>query len=191
MPSVLGARCRPGRASAWAPRRLHSRAVRTGGGRERGLRGLGHRSSPEAVASSVCVLVLQPVIDVIKAVVQNAVHCSELRNRHRMEARARHGRDAQRSRIATTPWPPAAQIEISPRAVPAGLSSCASIFASPATMRPPVAANGWPVASELPFTFSFVRSIAPSGPGKPSCVRQYSSSCHAASVHNTCAAKAS
>ena len=41
--------------------------------------------------------------------------------------------------MATTPWPPAAQMEISPR-LP-GPASC-SIFASVATIRPPVAANG-------------------------------------------------
>ena len=52
---------------------------------------------------------------------------------------------------ATTPWPPAAQIEISPRAPEP--FSCNS-FAKVATIRPPVAANGWPVASDEPVTLS-------------------------------------
>ena len=52
--------------------------------------------------------------------------------------------------IAVTPRPPAAQIEISPRPAPRS----ASIFASPATIRPPVAPNGWPAPSEPPWTFS-------------------------------------
>ena len=47
--------------------------------------------------------------------------------------------DQAASRIATTPWPPAAQIEIRPRAPDP--FSC-SILASEATIRPPVAANG-------------------------------------------------
>ena len=42
------------------------------------------------------------------------------------------------SKMATTPWPPAAQIEISPRPEPFSASS----FASVATIRPPVAAKG-------------------------------------------------
>src|SRR5205085_3477299 len=66
---------------------------------------------------------------------------------------------ASRSRIAATPWPPAAQIEINPRPEPFSASS----FASGATVRPPVAPNGWPAASEEPFTFSLSRSIEPSG----------------------------
>src|SRR5438445_9383014 len=41
-------------------------------------------------------------------------------------------------RMATSPWPPAAQIEISPRPEPFSASSLASV----ATIRPPVAANG-------------------------------------------------
>ena len=57
-----------------------------------------------------------------------------------------------RSRIATTPWPPAAQIEITPRPVPP--SDCASSLASTVMIRPPVAANGWPAASEEPLTLS-------------------------------------
>ncbi len=67
------------------------------------------------------------------------------------------------SRIATTPWPPAAQIEIRPRPSPRS----ASAFASEATIRPPVAANGCPAPSEPPFTFSFERSISPSGASRP------------------------
>ena len=59
--------------------------------------------------------------------------------------------------MATTPWPPAAQMLITPRPLP---SSC-SCLARPATMRPPVAANGWAAASEPPLTLSFVRSIEP------------------------------
>src|SRR5690606_36234292 len=55
------------------------------------------------------------------------------------------------SRIATTPWPPAAQIEI--RAREPGPFSASSL-AVVATIRPPVAANGWPAASEDPWTLS-------------------------------------
>ena len=71
----------------------------------------------------------------------------------------------QDSRMATTPWPPAAQMEIRPR-LP-GPASC-SIFASWATIRPPVAANGCPAASDEPLTLSFDRSIEPSGASRPS-----------------------
>ena len=71
----------------------------------------------------------------------------------------------QDSRMATTPWPPAAQIEISPR-LP-GPASC-SVLASWATIRPPVAANGCPAASDEPWTLSFERSIEPSGASRPS-----------------------
>src|SRR5437763_1594968 len=63
------------------------------------------------------------------------------------------------SRIATTPWPPAAQIEISPRPEPFSARSLARV----ATMRPPVAAKGWPVASEDPLTLRRARSIGPKG----------------------------
>ncbi len=56
------------------------------------------------------------------------------------------------SRIATTPWPPAAQIEISPRPPPRSLSS----FARLPTIRPPVAAKGWPAASEPPLDVELV-----------------------------------
>lgn len=48
-------------------------------------------------------------------------------------------RSHQRSRIAVTPCPPAAQTEISPRP---GASRSASSFARVATMRAPVAAKG-------------------------------------------------
>ena len=58
--------------------------------------------------------------------------------------------------MATTPWPPAAQIEMRPR-LP-GPASC-SCLASEATIRPPVAANGCPAASEEPLTLSFDGSI--------------------------------
>src|SRR6201999_1645994 len=50
----------------------------------------------------------------------------------------------QFSRIATTPWPPAAQMLITPRPEPRSFSA----LASEATSRPPVAANGGPAASE-------------------------------------------
>src|SRR5947209_14323304 len=63
------------------------------------------------------------------------------------------------SRMATTPWPPAAQIEISPRPEPFSARSLASV----ATIRPPVAAKGCPTASEEPLTLGFDRSIGPSG----------------------------
>ena len=52
-----------------------------------------------------------------------------------------------------TPWPPAAQMEMTPR--PVFPLELASSLASTGTMRPPVAANGWPAASEEPVTFSF------------------------------------
>jgi len=47
-------------------------------------------------------------------------------------------KNLHRSRIAVTPCPPAAQIEINPRPCPTTLSSLARL----ATIRPPVAANG-------------------------------------------------
>ncbi len=59
-------------------------------------------------------------------------------------AQARAATADQRSTIATTPWPPAAQTEISARPEPFS----ASILAAVARMRPPVAANGWPAASD-------------------------------------------
>ena len=65
--------------------------------------------------------------------------------------------EAHFSITATTPWPPAAQIEISPRPEPFSSSSLASV----ATIRPPVAANGCPAASEEPSTLSLARSIVP------------------------------
>jgi len=49
--------------------------------------------------------------------------------------------------------------EISARPEPFSFSS----FAAVATMRAPVAANGWPIASDEPTTLSLLRSIAPSG----------------------------
>src|SRR6476619_8574262 len=57
------------------------------------------------------------------------------------------GRVVQRSRIATTPMPPAVQIDTRQRPPP----RCASSLAAVATMRAPVAANGWPVASDETF----------------------------------------
>src|SRR2546430_2032843 len=79
---------------------------------------------------------------------------------------ARHTGDLElhaASRMATTPWPPAAQIEMRPRPDPFSASSLASV----ATTRPPVAANGWPAASEEPVTFRRERSIGPSGFDRP------------------------
>ena len=64
MPSVLGARF-----AAW----LCAGSAAFASGVDPGLRGLGHRSSPEAVASSVCMLVLQPVIEVIKAAIKAVI----------------------------------------------------------------------------------------------------------------------
>jgi Voltage-dependent anion channel len=50
---------------------------------------------------------------------------------------------SQASRIAATPWPPAAQMEIRPRTgLPVSAFFSASCLASWATIRPPVAANG-------------------------------------------------
>ncbi len=68
------------------------------------------------------------------------------------------------SRIATTPWPPAAQMEMSARPEPLSSSSLAAL----ATMRAPVAANGWAAASDDPLTLSFDRSTEPSGASRPS-----------------------
>src|SRR4051794_39850226 len=94
----------------------------------------------------------------------------------------------QDSRIATTPWPPAAQMEINPRFP--GPASC-SILASEATIRPPVAANGCPAASEEPLTLSLDRSIAPSGASRPSFPLQNAGSSQAFIVASTVEAKAS
>src|SRR6476619_8382286 len=85
----------------------------------------------------------------------------------------------QRSRMATTPWPPAAQVEIRPRPLP---PFSASSLASTLTIRPPVAANGWPAASEEPLTFSLARSIEPSGASRPRRSLQNTGSSHAFSV---------
>src|SRR5947209_2112350 len=98
------------------------------------------------------------------------------------------GAGGQDSRIATTPWPPAAQMEISPR-LP-GPASC-SCLASEATIRPPVAANGCPAASDEPLTFSFDRSIDPSGASRPSLSLQYAESSQAFIVASTVEANAS
>lgn len=51
----------------------------------------------------------------------------------------------------------------------------ASCFANWATIRPPVAANGCPAASEEPLTLSRVRSMGPSAASRPSRCKQYSS----------------
>jgi peptidoglycan/LPS O-acetylase OafA/YrhL len=79
-------------------------------------------------------------------------------------ARRRTTGDRQRSRIATTPWPPAAQTEISARPEPFSARSLAAV----ATRRPPVAAKGWPAASEEPLTLSRARSIEPRAASSPS-----------------------
>ena len=89
--------------------------------------------------------------------------------------------------MATTPWPPAAQIEIKPRPDPFSASS----FAIVPTMRPPVAANGCPAASEEPLTLRRLRSIGPSGFDNPSRSFEYFGSSQALSVASTVEAKAS
>src|SRR5690606_18930215 len=91
------------------------------------------------------------------------------------------------SRMAVTPMPPAVQTDTRPRPLPLSARS----FASVATMRAPVAANGWPIATLPPFTLSFERSIAPSGRSRPSRSRQNVSDSHAASVARVRAAEAS
>src|SRR3546814_20137960 len=58
---------------------------------------------------------------------------------------------AQRSRIATTPMPPAVQIDTRQRPPP----RCCSSFAAAAPMHATVAAKGLPVASEEPSLLSF------------------------------------
>ena len=60
-----------------------------------------------------------------------------------------------------------------------------------ATMRPPVAANGWPAANEEPLTLSLLRSIEPRGTSRPSRSLQNFSLSHAAKVARTVEAKAS
>src|SRR5690606_16076349 len=103
-------------------------------------------------------------------------------------APARHARRvAQRSRIATTPIPPAVQIDTRARPPPRSLSCLAAV----AMMRTPITANGWPVASDDPTGLSLAGAIRPSGAGRPRRLRQYSSLSHARSVHSTWAAKAS
>ena len=89
--------------------------------------------------------------------------------------------------MAATPMPPAVHTEISARPLPFSLSSLAAV----ATMRAPVAAKGWPTASELPTTLSFSRSMLPSGASRPSFSLQKVGSSQAFRVHSTWAAKAS
>src|SRR5271169_2560338 len=111
---------------------------------------------------------------------------------YRLPRRARYTPPGQASKIAVTPCPPAAQIEISPRTdPPASFFFSASCLASCATMRPPVAANGCPAAIDEPFTLSLDRSIEPSAASSPSRSLQYSSDSHAASVASTTDANAS
>src|SRR5690606_9752321 len=98
----------------------------------------------------------------------------------------------QASRIAVTPCPPAAQMEIRPRTgLPVSCFFSCSILASEATIRAPVAANGWPAASDEPLTLSLLRSIEPSGASSPSLPLQYSSDSNAWSVASTTEANAS
>ena len=80
------------------------------------------------------------------------------------------------------------QTEIRPRFAVGGSASC---FASDATIRVPVAANGCPMATLEPFTLSLARSMLPSGWSSPSFSLQYSGDSQALSVHSTCAANAS
>ncbi len=89
--------------------------------------------------------------------------------------------------MAVTPWPPAAHTEITPVPEPFSASSAASV----ATIRPPVAANGWPAASDEPTTFSLARSTEPSGPSSPRRSLQNTGSSHAFSVESTWEANAS
>src|SRR3546814_10184730 len=51
-------------------------------------------------------------------------------------------------------------------------------------MRAPVAANGWPTASDEPTTLSLLRSMLPNGWSRPSLSRQKLSDSQAESVHN-------
>jgi hypothetical protein len=66
--------------------------------------------------------------------------------------------------------PPAVQIDTRQRPPPRSFSS----FAAVATMRAPVAANGWPVASDEPSGLIFAGSMRPSGASRPRRLRQYS-----------------
>src|SRR5690606_18314820 len=77
-------------------------------------------------------------------------------------------RPDQRSRIATTPMPPAVQIETRARPPPRSFSCLAAV----ATMRAPVAAKGWPAASEEPTGLIFAGSMRPSGASRPRRLRQ-------------------
>src|SRR5690606_26410250 len=91
------------------------------------------------------------------------------------------------SKMAVTPCPPAAQIEIRPRPEPRSASALASV----PTIRPPVAANGCPAASDPPLTFSLLRSMLPSGSSRPSFSLAKPGSSHALSVASTWEANAS
>src|SRR5690606_30341128 len=96
------------------------------------------------------------------------------------------------SRVAAAPRPPAAHTEMRARAGrPVSAFFWASIFAVEARMRPPVAAKGWPAASEEPSTLSLLRSTEPKAPSRPRRSRQKVSSSQAASAHSTVEAKAS
>jgi MFS family permease len=81
----------------------------------------------------------------------------------RVSARARY-----LSRIATTPMPPAVQIDTRHRPPP----RCFNSFAAVATMRAPVAANGCPAASDEPFGLIFAGSMRPIGASRPRRLRQ-------------------
>ena len=93
-------------------------------------------------------------------------------------SRRRPGRRRRRSRSGRGPEPPSR-----PSARAAWRARC--------TIRPPVAANGWPAASEEPLTLSLARSIEPSGASRPSRSLQKIGSSQALSVASTCEANAS
>ena len=94
--------------------------------------------------------------------------------------------------MAVTPWPPAAQIEINPRTGPEVCAFfSASCLANWATILAPVAANGWPVASDEPLTFNLLRSIDPSAESSPNRPVQYSSDSQACRCASTTEANAS
>ncbi len=91
------------------------------------------------------------------------------------------------SRIAETPIPPAVHIDINPFPLPFWFS----IFAKDGTILPPVAAKGWSIARELPFTLILLVSTEPKAESRPRFSLQNLGSSHAFNVHNTCAANAS
>ena len=127
------------------------------------------------------------------AIVLAAAGLVETRLPHGTRVRARAAPDSRRRAAqgaAASPsvaLPPAVQIEINTRPWPFSFSS----FAAVAAIRAPVAANGWPAASDEPLTLSLVLSMAPSAASRPNRSLQYSSDSHAASVASTTEANAS